>query len=325
MIKGLSVSILIPVKGDNKNLRECIEACLRLDYADFEIVVLPDEIINLPYAGRVKVIPMGEVGPAAKRDMAIKGLKGAILAFLDDDAYPDKDWLNNAVRHFGEEAIAAVCGPAVTPDSDALRQKASGDVYSSFIVSGAHTRRYIPRPACEVEDYPSCNFLMRRDIFEESGGFNTSFWPGEDTVLCLKVTKELKKKIIYDPDVLVYHHRRPLFAPHLRQIKNYALHRGYFVKRFPQTSLKATYFFPSIFAAGLAIGGIVSIFSPLLRAFYFQVISAYLIVTLYNAFKYSSSPRARFPVFLGIVLTHLTYGVYFIKGLFTGRLAEENG
>jgi len=323
MTARYSVSILIPVKKDNKNLRECIEACLRLDYADFEIVVLPDEAIDLPYGDKIKIILTGSVDPARKRDMAMDKTRGEITAFLDDDAYPRQDWLNNAVRHFEGEATAAVCGPAVTPDTDTLLQKASGYVYSSFLVSGPHNKRYIPRELCEVDDYPSCNFLVRKDVLREIGGFDTKFWPGEDTVLCLKVTKELKKKIIYDPAVLVYHHRRPLFKRHLKQIRSYALHRGYFVKRFPQTSLRAAYFFPSVFVAGLIIGGISSVFSPTLKAFYLQVILVYLILALYNSLKYSS-PRLKFVVFLGIIFTHLTYGVYFVKGLLAKRLAEEN-
>lgn len=318
------VSILIPVKTDNRNLRECIEACLRLDYPDFEVMALSDEMINLPHGDKIKIIPTGPVGPAQKRDMVADKANGGILAFLDDDAFPGPDWLKNAVRDFSDEGIAAVCGPAVTPDSDTLRQKASGEVYASFLVSGPHNRRYIPRGRCEVDDYPSCNFLVRKDAFQKVGGFDTKFWPGEDTVFCLKITKGLKKKIIYDPDVLVYHHRRPLFASHLKQIKSYALHRGYFVKHFPATSFRISYFIPSIFVLGAGLGWIFTFLNPVVKSFYWEIVAIYIFLNMMYSFRRKGSLSVQRLIFMGIIFTHLTYGVYFVKGLLAKRLAEEN-
>ena len=140
----MTVSIIVAVKGDNPNLRECIESCLSLDYPDFEILVLPDNDLILSYP-KTRVIPTGEVTPPIKRDMALSWAKGEILAFLDDDAYPDKDWLTKALRHFEPPEIAAVGGPAVTPDSDSLMRKASGQVYNSFLMSGQYVYRYLPK------------------------------------------------------------------------------------------------------------------------------------------------------------------------------------
>jgi GT2 family glycosyltransferase len=172
-----------------------------------------------------------------------------------------------------------------------------------------------------VDDYPSCNFLVRHSIFKQLGGFNTQFWPGEDTKLCLEITKDLGKKIIYDPTVLVFHHRRPLFIPHLKQIANYALHRGYFVKRYPQTSLKFSYFVPSLFILALIAGAALSLYSQLFRAIYFFCLILYL--SLVFIFSISKELRLIPLVFLGIILSHLTYGFYFLKGLLTKKLRDE--
>ena len=232
----MTVSIIIAVKTWQKNLEECVNKCLELDYQDFEIIILPDEPLNQPFIPKsstsIKVIPTGAISPADKRDIALKYAKGEILGFIDDDAYPRKDWLSNALKDFNDDNVAAVGGPAVTPLDDSLRQKASGAVYSSLAVSGNFIYRYLPKKRREVDDYPSCNFIVRKSVMQELGGFDTKFWPGEDTKLCLDITKKLKKKIIYDPEVFVWHHRRKLFIPHLKQIINYAQHRGYFVKKY---------------------------------------------------------------------------------------------
>lgn len=317
----MTVSIVIAVKADNPNLRKCIESCLNLKYSDFEILVLPDKDIELNYP-KTHVIPTGSLTPPKKRDIAIDKAKGDIIAFLDDDAYPQKDWLDFALRHFSDNEIAAVGGPAVTPDSDTIREKASGRIYSSFVVSGPYVYRYSPKAMRFVDDYPSCNLFVRKSVLREIGGFDASYWPGEDTFLCLKITKDLHKKIMYDPKVLVYHHRRKVVTEHLKQIANYALHRGYFVKRFPGNSLKIAYFMPSLFTIGLFIGLFLSFFlgSMVKNAYLFAIISYLLFVFIYSI---SKDFRLTILVFWGTILSHIAYGLYFIKGLVSQRLKEE--
>ncbi|TAN63105.1 glycosyl transferase, partial [bacterium] len=235
--------------------------------------------------------------------------------------YPAADWLKNALGHFSGPEIAAVGGPAITPESDTLRQKASGLVYSSPLVSAGYVYRYLPRPKRFVDDYPSCNFLVRRQAFREAGGFSTGFWPGEDTVFCLKIARDLKKKIVYDPKVLVYHHRRSLFYAHLKQIANYATHRGYFVKKFPETSLRPAYFIPSLFIVGLMAGLPASLLNPTFKIFYNSALFFYLTIVL--IFSLRKDFRLIFLVFWGIIFSHLIYGLFFIRGLFSGKLKEE--
>ena len=269
----------------------------------------------------IHIIPTGPVNPAQKRDEALNYAKGEILAFIDDDAYPRKDWLKNAVNNFADPFVAAVGGPAITPGSDNARQKASGLVYSSFLVSGEYVYRYLPKKRIEVDDCPSCNFLIRRSVMQELGGFNTNFWPGEDTKLCLDITKKLGRKIIYDPSVLVYHHRRPLFMPHAKQVVNYALHRGYFVKRYPETSLRLPYFIPTLFFLSIITGGIFSVFLVPIRIIYLLGLILYFSLV----FAFSVSKELRFIPYVssGIILTHITYGLYFLKGLLSKKLLEE--
>ncbi len=337
----MTVSIIIAVKTWAKNLEECVGKCLELDYSSFEIIILPDKsfIKRVPHSEKVpyKIIPTGPVSPADKRDMALEYASGEILAFIDDDAYPAKDWLKNAIENFKDDMVAAVGGPAVTPPEDSFAQIASGIIYSCSIVSGNFTYRYIPKKKRKIDDYPSCNLLVRKSIMLELGGFDTNFWPGEDTKLCLDITKKLGKKIIYDPSVLVYHHRRPLFIAHLGQIAGYALHRGYFVKRYPETSLKIAYFAPTILLCGIIAGAIVSFSSAEIRTAYFLSMLLYLALAAIAASRsISGLPKETGSsltlrgkivlmamVFTGITLSHLYYGFYFLIGLLSPRLKEE--
>ena len=315
------VSIVVPVKGYNDFLSECLQACARLDYPDVEVLVLPDSPFSADSLG-IKIIPTGPMPPSAKRDMALPHCRGDIVAFLDDDTFPEPDWLRNAVKYFEDERVAAVGGPAVTPKSDGLMQRASGLVYSSFLGGGNLAYRYVPQALREVDDYPTCNLLVRRSVLEELGGFDTIFWPGEDTKLCLEIVRDLGKKIIYAPDVLVYHHRRSLFRPHLRQIRSYALHRGYFVKRFPATSLRLTYFLFTFLVFGIVAGLVLSVLYPPFAVVYGIGLGVYVAAVLLDGLVSGGLKMAPL-VALGTVLTHLTYGVWFVIGLISRRLKDE--
>lgn len=318
----MTVSIIIAVKSRQKNLEDCILKCSQLDFSDFEIIVLPDFPFDKNFNDpRVRVVPTGPVSPARKRDIALSHAQGRILAFIDDDAYPVKGWLTSAVENFQDADTSAVGGPAITPAEDNLLQHASGLVYSSVLVSGNFRYRYVPMKMRQIDDYPSCNLLVRKPVLEELGGFKTDFWPGEDTKLCLDITYKLGKKIIYDPRVLVYHHRRALFLPHLRQIASYALHRGYFVKKYPQTSLKISYFIPSLFVIGLTGGMVLSFLSSSFEVVYSSAMRVYLLGVLF--FSLNRDLRYILPVFFGIILTHITYGSFFLEGLVSKKLKDE--
>lgn len=330
----MTVSIIIAVKAYCENLGECVSKCLELDFKDYEIIILPDSdfarggVLSHP---RVRMIPTGIVSPPKKRDVGAKYAKGEILAFLDDDTYPTKDWLKEAILIFKEsDNIGCVCGPAITPSNDSILQKGSGLVYSSSLVSGNHVFRYIPKERREVFDFPSCNFLIRKDLFSQVGGFDKLFWPGEDTFLCLKVL-EAEKRMIYSPRVLVYHHRRNLFKGHLNQIKSYALHRGYFAKKYPKTSLRFEYFIPSLFVIVLLTGGIASLSSSLAEGIYSLILTMYLVFILASSLSlvfgakenHVNRIKLLFLTVSGIFLTHITYGIYFIKGLLAKKMSEE--
>lgn len=331
------VSIIIPVKEINDYIREAVPYLLSLAYPDFEVLILPDRSApggsGEDFGPRVRIIPTHpKTGPADKRDIGADEARGEILAFTDDDAYPRRDWLKNAVDYFKDPNVAAVCGPGVTPPNDSVLQKAGGWVSASLLGGGPEAYyRFFPGERRKVGDYPSMNFIVRKSDFQAVGGFDSHFWPGEDTKLCLDLTRKLGKKIIYDPEVLVYHHRRPLFIPHLRQNGRYGLHRGHFARALPETSRRVSYFIPSLFTLFLLLTPLLSwaIEPALPRASFFLNICYLLLVTCYlllllltSAWVYKNGRNLKVALLVipGIFATHIWYGLRFIQGFFSPKL-----
>ena len=304
-------SIIIPCKEINDYAKECVEYCKQLDYKYYEIILLPNST-SAEIEG-VKVISTGPLTPGAKRNIGLSNSIGEICAFIDSDAYPSEDWLHNAKKYFRDPDVAAVGGPGLTPVEDAFMQKAGGFVLSSFMV-GNLSKRFKSKRAFESDDIHSCNLIVRRSVLFDVGGWNEKYWPGEDTLLSLNLNK-LGKKVLMAPDVVVYHHRRPLFMGHLKQISRFGLHRGFFSKRFPGNSFKLVYFMPSMLILGIIIGGIILFLNEKLMNDVIWVPTLYLLSCLILSLSESRDIRLFLPVWLGIVTTHFVYGVSFLVGL----------
>ncbi len=304
------ITIIIPFSGENAYINECLDQCLKLDYPNFDIIVVTSSPVEHSHP-KLKIMECREMSPAEKRDLAVIETNAEICAFLDSDCFPRKDWLRHAVRYFSDTEVGGIGGPGLSPKDDTILQLAGGAVYTSLLLS---SYRYIPKRSRSVDDYPSFNLLIRRSILQEIGGFKSTYQVGEDTKLCLEVIK-IGKKILYANDVVVFHHRRPLLLPHLKQVWGYGKHRGHFAKKYPQTSRKIEYFIPTtLFLMLLAMALLAApyrIFISILGLILLGHLIVGFILGLLSVHRIKIALLTSF----AIPLTLWTYGVAFIIGL----------
>jgi hypothetical protein len=154
--------------------------------------------------------------PSAKRNWAMNKSNKRILAFIDDDSYPSKDWLDNALMYL--EIYPAVCGPGVLPPDSPIEERIADIVYQML----PYSYRVVPQKARIVAEYPTFNLIVKRKVATEFEDYLT----GEDSLFCRKI----KKGIFYHPDILVYHNRRGAFKPLWKQIGTFGRHRGYLIR-----------------------------------------------------------------------------------------------
>lgn len=194
------VSIIIPTRKLDKLTERCLFYCDKLKN-NKEIIIVTDR--DCPGY------------PAAKRNWAMERAKGNIYAFIDSDAYPAYDWLDCALHYLKQ--YPAVCGPGILPyDAPALEIAAD-----MILQKMPYSYRVIPKKPGIVAEFPTFNLIVRKEVATPFEDYLT----GEDSLFC----RNIKEGIYYDPHIVVYHNRRPLYKPLWKQTRNYGHHRGYLV------------------------------------------------------------------------------------------------
>jgi cellulose synthase/poly-beta-1,6-N-acetylglucosamine synthase-like glycosyltransferase len=308
-------SIIIACREVDRLTKECVERCLQHKEVPAEILVLPDQPEpNVRFDGEVKVIPTGKVKPSAKRNRGVQLARGSILAFIDSDAVPAAGWLANACRHLEAPDAGCVGGPNVNPPDDSFLQKASGDVYATYLAMGRFHIRYRAAKSQDAVELPSCNLIVKRDAFEKVGGFDETILTGEDAKLCFQI-RALGQRVLYRPDVVVFHHRRPLFLPHARQVWQYAVDKSK-IYHTVHGWQRWYYWSPTLLIAGVLLCVAGSFIPPVALACR-SLLLLYLVVCFGEGIL-RSVPRFA-AIGAGIIVTHFAYGIGFLAGLLRGN------
>ncbi|QQG44064.1 MAG: glycosyltransferase [Candidatus Roizmanbacteria bacterium] len=338
-LKKPLVSVIIPLLEINSYIvKENLPAMEKQTYCNFEVIVLPnekkpeDQELLKKYQW-LKIIPTGKITrPALKRDIGVKNAQGEIIAFIDDDAYPDTLWLEKAVKAFETQKAEAVCGPGLIPENANFWEKTFDEVLKTPIGTGGYTYRFIKKKERYVDDYPSMNFLILKNVFEELGGFNNDYWPGEDSKLCNDLVYKKKGKILYHPEVAVYHHRRNDLKSFLKQHSNYGFHRGAFFAHGDANSRRLTYLMPTVFVLYLITLLLVAFFINFIKingiiiSIFLLPLILYLLGILYTFFLSlldQKNPLIALTAPFVLLSTHLIYGIIFVKGYFKGTFNTQ--
>lgn len=167
--------------------------------------------------------------PSLARNRAIARARGAILAFTDDDCSVPPDWLDRALEIFDSHpGVDVVGGPQLTPRESGFFERMSGIALATRFGAGTMSRRYRrevrPREGGEWS-LSSANLFIRRSALSGPEPFDPRLFPNEETQLLAHLARE-GRRMLYDPDLVVYHQRRPTFAAFMRQCFGYGSGRA---------------------------------------------------------------------------------------------------
>lgn len=330
------VSVIIPLLEINDYIRyENLPAHKKLNPKNFEVIILPNELPDddkklLKKYPWLRIIPTHNITrPAQKRDFGARKSHGKILAFIDDDAFPTKNWLHEALPLFDKKNADVICGPGILPPHVSKWEHVFDEILKTWVGNADLTMRVTPKKERYVDDYPSMNFLMKKNVFLKLGGFNSDYWPGEDSKLCEDLVYSLHGNIFYSPKVVVYHHRRNSLIPYLKQHGQYGFHRGAFFAHGDKNSRHIYYLAPAglIFYVILLLI-LLLLFHGSLLVWLFSIplaVYGFLLLTLFiSSFKNTHNLQITFLSVIVLLLMHMVYGVQFIKGLCIGFIHKNN-
>src|SRR3989344_2832468 len=322
------ISVIIPVLSINNNiLLENLPTFKIIKDKNFEVIILPNTVSKKENTLQnkypwLRLVPTNKITrPAQKRDIGARKARGDILAFIDDDAYPTPKWLESARTVFKKSNAAAVCGPGILPRNANFWERVFDEILKTWIGSGGLAYRFIPQKKRFVDDYPSMNFLIKKDIFIKLGGFNSDFWPGEDSKLCEDLVYKNGGKIAYSPHVVIYHHRRNNLGGYLHQHGQYGYHRGAFFAHGDRNSRHLFYLVPSLFV--LYLLSLLTLYGSVIMIIPLFLYTLLLSTVFSSALKNTSNLKIAVVSTIVLFLMHIVYGVQFMKGLFIGTFKKE--
>ncbi|MDY6833652.1 MAG: glycosyltransferase [Chloroflexota bacterium] len=269
--------------------------------------------------------------PARQRNEAISKAKGEILFFFDDDVTIHPDVVDNMLRHYDDKDVAVVGGPNLTPENDSRLQKYFGLVMASKFGCASMSTRYKQEGEAREGDENSlilCNLSIRRSVIEKDGAFNEGLWPNEENELLHRLQTQ-GWKLIYEPQAVVYHSRRPTLKAHAKQLFGYG--RGRLEQTFIQpSSFSPLFLLPTLFVVYLLLLPFAELLIPVpefLRWGFLVPGMSYVGLCLATAVKSAWDEKdimSFFWLLLLIPLTHISYGLGFIYGVYKKLRGGQN-
>lgn len=209
------VSIVIPVFNQVHYTYHCLVSVLQHTASSYEVIVVDNASMDDTGAMLAQV-----KGVTVIRNMENRGFvdacnqgaaasKGAFLFFLNNDTQVTSGWLEALIKTFERERVGAVGAKLIYPNGKL--QEAGGIIFRDGAGwnYGRGDEPDLPQYAYlkEVDYCSGAALMIRKEIWDELGGFDTRYAPAyyEDTDLCFGV-RNLGYKVMYQPESRIIHY-----------------------------------------------------------------------------------------------------------------------
>ncbi|MFI5571436.1 glycosyltransferase family 2 protein [Streptomyces sp. NPDC051740] len=217
--------VLAAVASVRAQSRPALEILLVVDHNRDLLDRLGKEYKDPPDGAVVRVLAnAGPRGLSAGRNTGIAASRGGIVAFLDDDAVAERDWLKHFAEAYDDPRVMAVGGRTEPVWASGRRPDWFPEEFD-WVVGCAY--RGLPRGRVRVRNVLGGNASFRREAFDAAGGFATGIGRdgnkrplgGEETELCIRLSRARPDAVLLIDDRAVIHHRVPEVREHFRYFR----------------------------------------------------------------------------------------------------------
>ncbi|MGW0548044.1 glycosyltransferase family 2 protein [Streptomyces altiplanensis] len=205
--------ILAAVGSVRRQSRPAAETLLVVDHNPALLERLGKEYGNAPEEVRV-LANAGPRGLSAGRNTGIAAARGEIVAFLDDDAVAERDWLLHFAEGYDDPRVMAVGGRTLPAWASGRRPDWFPEEFDWVV---GCTYRGLPPGRVRVRNVLGGNASFRKSAFDVAGGFATGIGRDgdkrplgcEETELCIRLTRAMPDAVLLIDDRSVIHHKVP--------------------------------------------------------------------------------------------------------------------
>jgi O-antigen biosynthesis protein len=224
------VSVVVCSYNGARTITDCLEGLARLEYPDYEVIVVDDGSTDataaIAHRYGFRVISTPNRGLSSARNTGLAHATGEIVAYIDDDAWPDPHWLTFLAETFTTTAHAGAGGPNLPPPGDGF--------VAACVAASPGGPMHVLVSDTEAEHVPGCNMAFRREALEAIGGFDPRFrTAGDDVDVCWRI-QQAGGTLGFSPAAVVWHHRRNSVRAYWRQQIGYGRAEAMLERKWPE-------------------------------------------------------------------------------------------
>jgi len=215
--------VIVTYNTNQKLLSKNLESLNIQTDNNFEIIIVDNsdkrDIKPIVSKYSIKYIKLNKnYGLSLARNIGIKFAQGEIVIFLDDDAIPASDFVEQHIKAYQINDIIGLRGKSLPRNPK--------NIYNYFANHYDYGNQIIPS-IINLEG----NSSFKRDMLIEGGGFNPELLGAggyEGLELTYRIIKKYKdkSKLIYYPNAVIYHDYSPNFIKYLKKALRHAKYRN---------------------------------------------------------------------------------------------------
>lgn len=222
-----SISIVILTRNRKLLLKNCLDSLIFNKKLNYKILVVDNnssdgtQVLLKQYKSVSIINNKQNLGVARARNIGIKRLKSDYIVFMDDDAFIEKDSFSKIIHFLQKNKKVGIIGPKILYPSGKIQESArTFPSFSSIIWRGTFLHRIFPKISFyknyvlsdfdhlsikEVDWVMGACQIIRKEVFKSIGLFDEKYFVVYDDIDFCYRAKKAGWKIIYYPNLRVYH------------------------------------------------------------------------------------------------------------------------